>query len=264
MAEFDAALLRQIVPPASGSQAGAQSAIIDAIGPLLQQTLTQYAIDPSFRAAHFLAQTAHESANFATTVEYGNAAYFARYDGRVDLGNTQPGDGPRYRGRGLIQITGRANYANIGRRLGIDLVDDPDRAAEPATSLGIACEYWTMRNINPFCDQDDELAVTWLVNGGFNGLDDRRALLAKAKEALDISDLPPDAPRPTLQIGSRGASVAGLQYRLHEIGTLAPSDSNDGDFGPRTAAAVSEVQQRRGMTADGVVAASTWAVLLTG
>jgi putative chitinase len=264
MPDLDAALMRQVAPQVPGAKAASQTTIIDAVGPALAATLSQYATDPPFRAAHFLAQTCHESDQYCTTVEYGNDAYFARYDGRADLGNTQPGDGARFRGRGLIQITGRANYTSMGTRLGLDLVNDPDQAADPAISLRIACEFWKSRNLNGFADQDDELAVTWLVNGGFNGLTDRCAALARAKAALGITDAAPVAPRPTLQLNSRGASVAGLQYRLHQAGTLPAASANDGDFGPNTATAVRAFQGQNGLAATGVVAQDTWAALLGG
>ena len=76
------------------------------------------------------------------------------------MGNTQPGDGPRFKGRGLLQLTGRANYKDYGDALGFDLVGNPTLAAQPALSLKIACEYWKRNNINADCDQDDLLTVS--------------------------------------------------------------------------------------------------------
>jgi putative chitinase len=261
---LDAALLRQIAPQVPAAKANSQATIIAAVGAALGATLSEYAIDPPLRAAQFLAQTCHESDQFCTTVEYGDDAYFARYDGRQDLGNTEPGDGARFRGRGLIQITGRTNYGTIGARLGLDLLDNPDQAADPAISLRIACEFWKSRNLNDFADQDDELAVTWLVNGGFNGLTDRQAVLARAKAALGITGAPPVAPRPTLQPDSKGASVASLQYLLRQAGCLPAASVIDGDFGPNTDGAVRAFQQQHKLAATGVVGPDTWQALLSG
>lgn len=130
---------------------------------------------------HFLAQAAHESDFFRTLEEYGGAAYFARYEGRRDLGNTKAGDGARYQGRGLFQLTGRANYRRYGALIGIDLEGFPERAKEPAVSLAIAFAYWRDRGCDAAADADDVVAVTRLINGGRNGLSQRRQLLALAK-----------------------------------------------------------------------------------
>lgn len=133
------------------------------------------------RLCHFLAQAAHESDRFRTLEEYGGPAYFARYGGRRDLGNTQAGDGARYHGRGLFQLTGRANYRRYGAMIGLDLEGSPERAKEPAVSLAIAFAYWRDRGCNAAADADDVVAVTKLINGGRNGLAQRRQLLALAK-----------------------------------------------------------------------------------
>lgn len=129
-------------------------------------------LDSALRLRHFLAQVAHESAGFRTVYEYGGRSYFARYNNRSDLGNG-PDDGYRYRGRGFIQLTGRSNYRTIGGRIGIDLENDPDRAADPEVALTTAGDYWQMRSINRQADKDDIVKVTKLVNGGTNGLSDR-------------------------------------------------------------------------------------------
>jgi predicted chitinase len=135
----------------------------------------------ALRQAHFLAQIAHESAGMLTTVEYASGA---AYEGRKDLGNTQRGDGVRFKGRGLIQLTGRANYMAYGFELGLDLVGKPELAAQfPAAALTAAL-YWRKRGINAPADRDDIEAVTRKINGGTNGLADRRAYLAVVKRAL--------------------------------------------------------------------------------
>ena len=151
MPDLNAALLRQVASQAPPGKASAQAAIIAAVGPVLAAALAECGIDPPLRAAHFLAQTCLESDRSCTTVEYGDDEYFAKYDGRKDLGNNQPGDGARFRGRGLIQITGRANYRAMGTKLGLDLVDNPTQAADPATSLRIACAFWNVAQPERLC-----------------------------------------------------------------------------------------------------------------
>jgi putative chitinase len=133
------------------------------------------------RVCHFLAQAAHESDRFRTLEEKGGPAQFARYEGRADLGNSEPGDGARYHGRGLFQLTGRANYRRIGRMLSVDLEGRPELALDPRISVQIAFAYWRDRKINAAADRDDTGRVTQLINGGANGLADRRQLLTTAK-----------------------------------------------------------------------------------
>ena len=133
------------------------------------------------RICHFLAQAAHETDRFRTLEEYGGLAYFARYEGRRDLGNTQSGDGARYHGRGIFQLTGRANYRRFGEAIGVDLEREPERAKEAEISLRVALAYWRERGCNAAADADDVVAVTKLINGGRNGLPERTRLLAVAK-----------------------------------------------------------------------------------
>ncbi|MCW2318303.1 putative chitinase [Rhodoblastus acidophilus] len=133
------------------------------------------------RQAHFLAQCAHESDGFRTTVEYASGK---AYEGRGVLGNTHAGDGARYKGRGLIQLTGRDNYRAFGAALGLPLEADPELAAKfPAAAL-VAAEYWRARRINEYADHDSVEGCTRKVNGGLNGLASRKAYLARAKRAL--------------------------------------------------------------------------------
>src|SRR5688572_16566650 len=179
----DRALLDAVKPRIGGAKGAKQTAILDALSGSIQDVFARYAINTPLRVAHFLAQVAHESDGFCTTEEYASGA---AYEGRRDLGNTQPGDGRRYKGRGLIQLTGRANYKTYGDRIGEDLVGNPTRAADPATSLILACEYWkkTKGGLNQFADKDDIVTITRAINGGLNGLDDRKQYLAKAKRVL--------------------------------------------------------------------------------
>ncbi|CAM5199109.1 hypothetical protein ARD30_03940 [Bosea thiooxidans] len=159
----------------------AEPAIVAGIAGSFGRLAHEHAVTTRLRVCHFLAQTAHETDGFRTLAEYGGPAWFARYEGRRDLGNIQPGDGARYHGRGIFQLTGRANYRRFGQILGIDLEAEPDRAREPATSLQIAFAYWSARAINEAADADDIERVTKLVNGGRTGLAARLRYLAKAK-----------------------------------------------------------------------------------
>lgn len=144
-----------------------------------------YQITTPLRIAHFLAQAAHESGGFRWMQEiWGPTPAQRKYEGRADLGNTHPGDGRRYAGRGVFQLTGRANYRTVGNRLGLDLENSPELAAEPAISLLIACDYWRSRKINPMADADDITRVTRAINGGINGIEDRMKKLARAKDVL--------------------------------------------------------------------------------
>lgn len=133
------------------------------------------------RLAHFMAQLAHESGNFKYMEEIASGQ---AYEGRKDLGNTQPGDGKRYKGRGPIQLTGRANYASFGRKIGINLERYPELAANPSIGLHVAIFYWNDRRLSEIADEDDIEAITRKINGGLNGLDDRKAQLAKAKALI--------------------------------------------------------------------------------
>lgn len=159
----------------------ADAAIVTGIAEQFGKLAESHAVTTRLRIGHFLAQAAHETDGFRTLEEYGGPAYFIRYEGRRDLGNTQAGDGIRYHGRGIFQLTGRANYRRFGELLGIDLEAEPERAKEPETSLRVAFAYWTERAINPAADADEIERVTRLINGGRNGLAERARYLAKAK-----------------------------------------------------------------------------------
>lgn len=140
---------------------------------------TEYGVMESpLRLAHFLAQLIHESGSFRYMEEIASGQ---AYEGRSDLGNTQPGDGKRYKGRGPIQITGRANYRRYGARIGIDIERHPEIAAFPSIGLHLALEYWKANGLNTLADADNVLGITKLINGGTNGLEDRKRQLAKVQ-----------------------------------------------------------------------------------
>ncbi|MEL6342069.1 MAG: peptidoglycan-binding protein [Myxococcota bacterium] len=140
------------------------------------------------RVPAYIAQLAHESAHFRTLEEYASGE---AYEGRRDLGNTQPGDGPRFKGRGAIQITGRRNYTRAGAALGLPLAERPELLLEPENGFMASAWYWLDANLNHFVDTSDFKGLTRAINGGFNGLDDRRRLLQRAQR--ELSGLAPDA-----------------------------------------------------------------------
>lgn len=143
--------------------------------------LPQYGINTLLRLDHFLGQAAEESDGFKTLVEYASGR---EYEGRKDLGNVYPGDGVRYKGRGIFQLTGRENYVSLGKILGLDLLNHPELAATPEIAVRVACEYWKTRNLNVLADQDDIEAITRKINGGLNGLADRTIYTNRADMVL--------------------------------------------------------------------------------
>lgn len=152
------------------------------ISPLRAQTWAQPITDAIDRfgvssVAMFLAQIGHESGGFQWVREiWGPTPAQARYQGRADLGNLQAGDGFRFRGRGLIQITGRANYRECGENLGLDLINRPELLELPAHAAASAAWYWASRRIDNIAEPNDDaafLAVTRKINGGVTGLADR-------------------------------------------------------------------------------------------
>ena len=253
--------LKAIAPRFRGDNAARQAQIISEVGDDLRPKLAHYQINTPLRIAHFLSQIAHESAGLRTTEEFASGE---AYEGRADLGNTETGDGKRYKGRGLIQLTGRDNYRRLGNTLGEDFIAHPERCAEPAISLVIACEYWKWRAINATADTDDLVAVTRAVNGGTNGLADRRKYLGLAKTELArlganlLHAASPVDSRPVLRRGSTGIAVIQLQLALKDKGFAI---TIDGDFGPGTHLAVVLYQQQKSLTADGIVGAATWNAL---
>jgi putative chitinase len=179
----------------------------------LAWALPQYQIDTPLRVAHILAQLAHESGfmpisenlnysakrlmqvwpnRFPTLLSAqrcaGNPEALGNtvYAGRLGNGGPESGDGYRYRGRGMIQLTGRGNYRTYGPLVGFDLEGDPDLLLQYGVSALVAGAYWKARNLNRWADIDDVTSVTKLINGGLNGLQERVVYLQRAKKALGI------------------------------------------------------------------------------
>jgi putative chitinase len=165
------------------SVAGCTAAEADRfVGPI-NQTLQRYHINTPLRVAHFLAQIGHESCGLDAVREYASGA---AYEGRADLGNVKPGDGVRFKGRGLIQITGRANYFALGKAFGVDFVADPLLLEQPVYAALSAGWYWNSRNLNELADGNFFKTITKRINGGTNGYADREARFLRAAKALGI------------------------------------------------------------------------------
>lgn len=162
--------------------------VVDGLVQYLPKYLEEYGLNTQLELAHFLAQSAHESAYFRTLTEYASGA---AYEGRRDLGNVYPGDGKRYKGRGIFQLTGRANYTKMSKVLGVDLVNNPTLAANPEISVRTALEYWKSRNLSKWAKEDNLEKITKLINGGYNGLALRRKHLQKAKRAVVLLETKP-------------------------------------------------------------------------
>ena len=170
----------------------------DALLPFLQAAVTEFAIESPARLAAFLAQLAHESGQFRFMEEiWGPTAAQRRYEPvstlATTLGNSEVGDGKRFKGRGPIQITGRANYRRFGDLLGTDLVADPARAALPELAFRIAGLFWSKKGLNELADRatpDAFREITRRINGGFNGLEDRQEFYAVARRVLGVVEGP--------------------------------------------------------------------------
>lgn len=163
--------------------AAASAPLPPAIAQAIVDLSPAYEIDQRLRVINFLAQAMEETGAWKWMVELGGPSYFAKYDGREDLGNTQPGDGYLFRGRGIFQITGRANYAKYGDELDLDLVNNPDLASTPHVAVQIAFAYWSDHGCNALADADDIEAITRKINGGLNGFQARQSYADAMKAA---------------------------------------------------------------------------------
>lgn len=149
----------------------------------LQEAMTEYGIDTPVRRAAFLAQVAHESGQLRYVRELASGE---AYEGRADLGNTLPGDGIRFKGRGLIQITGRANYRACSLALFGDLrlLTQPELLEAPSPACRSAAWFWASRGLNALADAGDFRAITRRINGGINGYAERLAAFERAQAVL--------------------------------------------------------------------------------
>jgi predicted chitinase len=158
--------------------------ILEASLPSLQEGIDKYQIGFNRqRIAAFLAQIGHESGGLRYTVELASGQ---AYELRKDLGNVNPGDGVKFKGRGWIQLTGRHNYRQAGKAIGVDLEAKPELAADPKYLGLLAGWFWHSRNLNYWADKEDFEKITRLINGGSNGYADRLSYLQRAKKVLGI------------------------------------------------------------------------------
>ena len=261
-----AELLKSIASPKG------KSIIIADVAKYLSEYMVEYGVDNYLRVCHFLAQATHECDGYNTLREYwGPTPAQRRYEGRKDLGNTVSGDGKRYMGRGIFQITGRYNYRLYGNKLGIDLENNPELAEDPKTSVLIALEYWRTKGLSAIADRDDVVLITKRINGGSNGLFDRRQYLVKAKKLVSQnigtikSSAPASAPTPEVapipelnivmaKIGDASDYVADLQNMLIRKGYTIVAD---GKYGNKTAGAVSDFQKKNGIVVTGNIDTNT-------
>lgn len=194
----------------------AQAANISKYTPALNSEMSKYEINTPLRVANFIAQVAHESGSLNYSSENLNysakalravfgkyfptdemAEAYARqpekiankvYANRMGNGDEASGEGWKFRGRGLIQLTGKDNYTQCGKGIGLDLLSNPDQLANDANAAVAASGwYWDSHGLNTYADQDDIVTITKRINGGLNGLDDRKEFLTRAKAVLGIS-----------------------------------------------------------------------------
>lgn len=168
--------MQQIMP----YSAGKVLTFIDA----LNDAMHEFNVSSAKRQAAFLAQIAQESGELRYVEEIASGA---EYEGRADLGNVQPGDGARFKGRGLIQITGRANYSRCGTALAADLIADPAQLTTPVMASRSAAWFWDSKGLNGFADTDRFGTITKMINGGYDGLDNRLLYWLRAREALGVT-----------------------------------------------------------------------------
>lgn len=163
---------------------GLQGARAAAMLPYLIAALEEFEINTPLRIAAFLAQVGHESGSLRWMEELASGE---AYEGREDLGNIQPGDGRRYKGRGPIQLTGRANYRQAGKALGLDLEGHPEQASLPEVGFRIAGHFWQTRGLNKLADAGNLHMLTRRINGGLRGFDDRQKRYQLALVVLGVA-----------------------------------------------------------------------------
>jgi putative chitinase len=262
--------------------AGANATKINAYYEPLMNAMSEFGIDTKKRQVMFLAQVMTESGSLSVVVENLNysapglrntfgkyyrtdaeAAAHARqpikiasrvYANRMGNGDERSQEGWKYRGRGLIQITGKNNYDNFGESIKMDIDSNVGFLETPEGAARSAAWFWDVNNLNRFADAGDIVGCSKAVNGGTNGLEERKKFYARGMQAIAGStDEPVPATFTTLTIGSSGDNVAQVQ-------TLLGIDA-DGRFGPGTAAAVKEFQRLNGLTVDGVVGPKTFELM---
>ena len=189
-----------VTPEHLAAIAGRTAALMPALADWMNTLCPSYEIDTAREYGHFLAQACHETDHFKTLREYASGS---AYEGRADLGNTQAGDGIRFRGRGVFQTTGRANYLQLGIKKGRrDLfINTPELLELPEYAVWSACEFWTTRGLNDVANHaDGDLLkkkyrgniidvspveyISLTINGGYHGMDERKKYYALARQVL--------------------------------------------------------------------------------
>ena len=195
---------------------------LDAHLPYIVPAMIKGDIKTPDRIAAFLAHLAHESGEYRYMQELADGW---AYEGRADLGNVQPGDGPRFKGHGPIQITGRDNHRACGQALGLDLESDPTLLTRPEYGTAAAVWFWTQGNgkidLNLLADRGWFKTITRVINGGYNGLSERRQYWDRNRALLGL---------PMIDLDQEGGEIAEFQY--------ARGLARDGVAGPKTFAAV--------------------------
>jgi len=242
---------------------------IDEFAPHLLYIFEKYKINTRLRQAHFLAQVGHESGELYHKEETTSGA---AYEGRRDLGNTQRGDGRKYKGAGIIQITGRANFTEFDRFMNAkgEIIKNPRLIVNDSKlSTEAAGWFWHTRNINPLADRNDIIAVTKRINGGTNGLAHRRQLFARAlnviKEPYSLDKEPVvntggALSQPTKEEPTSELSVKEIQSFLNQH--IKSRLLVDGVLGPKTKAEIKKLQQNYGLSATGNLNAATKALIV--
>lgn len=207
--------LRQIMPTLAAIRA-------EALLPFLNGAMAAYAVNNPARTAAFVAQLAHESGEFRWMEEiWGPTTQQKRYEPPGELatrlGNSEPGDGQRFKGRGPIQITGRSNYRRFGQQLGIDLVARPELVATPAVAFEVAALFWKSNGLNELADAGDFVRITKRINGGTNGLAEREKYFDAAQAVLAAGFDP--GPAAIVPRGARPSDFQPLEPlpRGHEV-----------------------------------------------
>lgn len=167
--------LRKVMPYSAGR--------LDAFAQPLNDAMAEFGITTNRRQAAFIAQVAHESGELRFTREIASGK---DYEGRADLGNTQPGDGPTFKGRGLIQITGRTNYEACGEALNLPLIANPSLLEVPAGASRSAAWFWKSHGLNELADTDKFFSITKRVNGGYTHGDERLGYYLVARKELGL------------------------------------------------------------------------------
>jgi len=237
---------------------GCPAANIRRFWPAIQAACVQSGLTDRASVIAVLATIATEVSSFEPIDEFGGAQYFTEhYEGRADLGNTEPGDGARYHGRGFIQLTGRTNYRSYGQKLGIPLEDQPELALQPDVAARLLAQYFADRGIADAARKRDWQMVRRKVNGGLNGWERFTSLVSRLEHATAAND-------GVLVEGSIGPDVVALKRLLRawaEEHPLPKPIKLTPLFGPATTAAVKAFQKAHGIQASGRVGRKTWTAL---